>query len=193
MKIEPFVWEWDVGDRFAVLTRLKNVADIWQLAKGIPRAKGFPKDALFEMDPKFSKFVALADNIDNVDRALVVSKRLKEFIEARKPADVEYLRVSIIDHKGKAASDEYFVVHPVCVVDCIDQQRSVLRWNAIDKEKISAADRIVLKQDAVDGKHLLFRPKHLEHYVMVSPELAQAIEEEGFSGIQMTPLDEFQP
>jgi hypothetical protein len=83
-------------------------------------------------------------------------------------------------------------VHPLEVVDCIDTKRSDLQWNAIDKEKIASLNKLVLKPNAIDGKHLLFRPKHLEYYVMVLPELADAILQAGFTGVRFTPVASFE-
>lgn len=192
MAIEPLVWEWDVGESFAVLTPIRNVEDVHEFSKGVPRKKGFPADAYFDMDPKFKKFVALADNMKNGERMLVVSRRLKEFIEARNPRRVEYLSVGLHNHKKKQVAEVYFVVHPTAVVDCIDTKKSDIVWNAIDKDKIAACNRMVLRPGAIDGKHLLFRPRHLEYYVMVHPELADALLQEGYTGLRLTPYVEFE-
>ncbi len=191
MSGDPVVWKWDVGERFCVLTGLKNVDDVYEISKGIPRARGFPKKACFHMDPKFPKYVALADNIDNLDRMLVVSRPLKEFIEERKPPDVEYLPISILNHKGKVASAEYFVVHPTHIVDCIDQKKSTFEWNSIDPAKISAWKKLVLDAKAIDWKHPLLRAKHLEYYVVVHSELAKAIAGAGFTGVRFVPMEKF--
>lgn len=190
--VQPVVWEWDVGTKFAVLTSIENVPDHWEITKGLSRAKSFPKDAQFRMDPKFPKYVALADSMSNVNRMLVVSRRVKEFLEERAPRRVEYLPVKLLNHKKKVASDEYFVVNPLAIVDCIDTKKSRVRWNDIDPEKLAACSNVVLKPKSIDGEHLLFRPKHLEYYVMVLPELAEALEAEGFTGLRFTPVDEFE-
>ncbi|NTX53275.1 hypothetical protein HR086_18415 [Myxococcus sp. CA039A] len=192
MSVMPVVWEWDVGDRFCVLDGVLNVEDEYQLSKGVSRAQGFPADASFAMSAKHRKYIALADNISNLNRALVVSRRLKDVIEARRPRDVEFLRVSIIDHKKKVASDDYFIVNPFKVVDCIDKDKSKYRWNNIDPEKMSSCTKLVLKPEAINPELLLFRPQHLEYYVLVHPDLAAALEEEGFTGLRFTPIDEFE-
>jgi hypothetical protein len=185
------VWGWDVGESFCVLLGIKNVPDAWEITKGISRLAGFPKDARFHMDSKYSKFVALPDNVDNLDRMLVVSPRLREFLAARKLPRVEFLPVAIVNHKGKVASADYSVVHPTGIVDCIDKGRSKLKWNKIDTEKISSARNLVIRQEALDWSHPLFRPKHLEYYVMVHPDLAKAIESEKFTGLRFTDLASF--
>lgn len=188
----PVVWKWDVGKSFCVLAGLQNVEDLYELSKGISRAQNFPKDACFHMDPRHPKFVALADNISNMDRALVVSKKLKDFIEAKGPRDVEYLRVSIFNHKKKLASDEYFIVNPFRVIDCIDKEKSRIRWNSIDPEKISACSNLVLRTEMLDDTLLLFRPRHLETYVMVRPDFAQEIKRAGFTGLKFTEIKDFE-
>lgn len=192
MSKNPVVWEWNVGTSFCVLRGIQNVEDDYELSKGVSRAQRFPKDACFHMDPKYKKYVALADNIDNLNRFLVVSRRLKEFIESKSPPDVEYLRVSIINHKKKVASDEYFIINPLRVIDCIDKEKTRILWNNIDPEKISACSDVVLHPEALDDSLLLFRPKHLEYYVMVHPDFAREIEGAGFTGLRFTDLDEFE-
>ena len=192
MSTLPVVWEWDVGERFCVLDGIQHVRDEYQLSKGISRAHDFPQNACFHMAARHRKYVALADNISNLSRSLVVSRKLKEFVEARKPRDVESLRISIFDHKKKLASDEYFIINPFRVVDCIDKEKSRYRWNNIDPEKMSSCTKMVLKPEALDPELLLFRPRHLEYYVLVHPELAKALEDEGFTGLRFTPIDEFE-
>ncbi len=192
MSTLPVVWEWDVGERFCVLDGIQHVRDEYQLSKGISRAHDFPQNACFHMAARHRKYVALADNISNLSRSLVVSRKLKEFVEARKPRDVEFLRISIFDHKKKLASDEYFIINPFRVVDCIDKEKSRYRWNNIDPEKMSSCTKMVLKPEALDPELLLFRPRHLEYYVLVHPELAKALEDEGFTGLRFTPIDEFE-
>ncbi|MCP3143935.1 imm11 family protein [Pyxidicoccus xibeiensis] len=187
----PLVWEWDVGGSFCVLTPLRNVEDEYELSRGISRAKGFPSDAAFHMDPKFKRYVDLADNLKNPDRIITVSKALKEFIEARKPREVEYLQVPIFNHKKKVASDEYFIINPLRVFDCIDKEKSDISWNAIDPDKISAVEKLVLKPKAFEPGFLLFRLKHFEHAVMVDRKLAQAILDEGFTGLIFDEVDTF--
>ncbi|HYO73697.1 MAG TPA: DUF1629 domain-containing protein [Archangium sp.] len=188
----PVVWDWNVGKSFCVLAGIENVEKLYQLSQGVSRSQGFPKEACFRMDPSHPKYVALSDNIANLDKALVVSRKLKEFLESKGPRDVEYLRVSIFNHKKKLASDEYFIVNPLRVIDCVDKDKSDIEWNNIDPEKISFCFKLVLRTEALDDSLLLFRPRHLATRVMVHPELAKAIEGAGFTGLRFTEVDEFE-
>lgn len=188
----PVVWEWNVGPRVCVLLGLKNVEDSYELSRGVSRAKDFPTNACFHMDPEFKKDITLSDNLDNMDRLLVVSKRLKEFVERSNARQVEYLRVTIINHKNRVASDEYFIINPLSIVDCIDKKKSDLLWNAIDPLKIASCDRLVLNPRSFENEPALFRLKHLEHAVMVDRKLVDAITGEGFTGIRFTEIDSFE-
>lgn len=185
------MWEWDVGERFCVLDGLTGVT-AERAGKGLSRRAAFGAKAAFRMSARHRRHTALADNLSNMDREIVVSRRLKDRLEEFKPRDVEFLPVSIVNHWGWAASRDYFVVHPLGQVDCIDTARSVYRWNAIDPDKMSACSRLVLDPDRIDPDRLLFRPRHLGHHVLVRPDLAASLAREGFTGLLFTPLDAFE-
>ncbi|MCK5626010.1 hypothetical protein KAI11_04065, partial [Candidatus Bathyarchaeota archaeon] len=106
------------------MTDLKNVEKIYEIQKGISRKNDFPKDACFHMDPGFPKDIGLADHLDNEESCLVVSKQLKKFLESKITSPIEYLSVTIFNHKNQVASNEYFIVNPLNVVDCINLEES---------------------------------------------------------------------
>ena len=105
MNLLPFIWEWNIGQKFCVLHSLQNVEKAWQLSKGISCAQDFPSNASFFMHPDHPRYKLLADNLSNVNRALVVSGKLKEFIETWHLPGVEYLPISVYDHKKRLASN----------------------------------------------------------------------------------------
>jgi hypothetical protein len=185
------VWEADPAG-FCSLQYLSNVDDVHDMKKGLSRAENFPEDACFHMDPDFPRAIKLADNLFNLDRMAVVSDPLKNMIAERDPKHTEMLKVSIINHKERVAADNYWIVHPTLVVDCIDRNKSNLHWNKIDPNFISGCFGLVLKQEEIDPDLLFFRPKHLPTIILVREDLAEEIEDEGFSGLCLTPTDEFE-
>ena len=138
MPSDYLVWAagMEKGQNYCVLDDMDNVDDDFELKEGIPRAKGFPDNAVMSMDPEYPKDMALADNVFNLCRLVVVSKRLKEFIESRNPKNLEYLRVGILNHKKRLASKEYFIVHPIHPQDCLDAKKSGAEWSDIIKDDI---------------------------------------------------------
>lgn len=176
---------------YCILEYLENVDDEYELKRGISRRDGFPDDALFSMKRSSPKAKKLADNVANLDGLAVVSKPLMEFLEAREPPGTEFLRVSILDHKQKVASDEYYIVNPLSVVDCIDRERSDLSWNEIDKELISGCFELVLLDGSLDGAPPIFRPRYMPTVILMARALAEDMEAEGFVGMHFFDLDEF--
>lgn len=191
MSADHVIWRSVAGTKYCALGPLAGVPKQFQINQGISRADGFPKDARFEMNKRFPKQVALPDSALNAGGLVVVSGRLKDFIEARSPRDIEYLPVSIINHKGRNAGVPYWVLSPLAIVDCIDQGASDLMWNAIDPKSISAANKLVLDVKAIPADLLLFRMKFFEDLVVLRKDVADAIVAEGFTGVHFVRVDQF--
>ena len=126
--------------KYCGLEGLENVPESHEIQFGMSRIVGFPSNAQYHMDREYKKQVALADALWGPGGDRVISAKLKNFIEARKPIGVEFLPVSIIDHKGKVASKDYFILHPVRIVDCVDQKMSIVVWNPIKKDLIASCE-----------------------------------------------------
>lgn len=186
----PYVLRTRAGSKYCGLGNLENVPKAFEIQFGMSRTAGFPADARYSMDQEFKKQVALADALWGVgDR--VISAKLKTFIEARNPVDVEFLPVSIINHKGKVASADYFILHPVRIVDCIDQKSSTLKWNAIKPDLISSCVKLVLDLAAIPDDVLLWRPRHLEHEIFIQRGLADEMVAAGFTGLRMKEIADY--
>jgi hypothetical protein len=84
------------------------------------------------------------------------------------------------------------VANPFMLQDCIDKKKSEIEWNDIDPELICSCSSLVLFPKKIDKDLLLFRPKHMPDVVLVRSDLAEAIEEEDFTGVDFVELDEFE-
>jgi len=187
------VWRSHPGIKFCRVGNPNGVEDDYELTQGIARSDGFPSDAFFAMDKRHPKRVALPDSVSNNDQLVLVSRKLKEFVESRKPRQVEYLQVAIRDHRGRVASPDYFIVNPLIVVECIDTKRSKLTWNAMEPTLIAGVVDLVLQDDVkIERGVLLFRPKHLENVVMVTADLADAVGAAGFTGTRFVEIADFE-
>lgn len=184
---------WDSKDEgnSCVLLSIKNVKRDFELQEGIPKIADFPKDAFFPMDPQYKKNVKLTDNLINTDSLIVVSSKLKDFLQAQQLKNVEYLRVSIINHKGRLASNDYFIVHPIIPQDCLDIEKSGATWNDIIPTDIDSVDKLVIDEAKIDPEVALFRLKYFCPPVLVRRDLAKAITQAGFTGVLWVELDEY--
>ncbi len=187
----PYLWCDRTAGKYCVLDGLHSVPDSHEIQFGISRATGFPHDAHYCMDPEFKKQVALSDNLWGPGGDRVISAKLKDFLAARNPIDVEFLPVSIINHKGKVASADYSILHPLRIVDCIDQKNSAFKWNAIKPDLIGSCSKLVLNLAAIPENLLFWRPRHLEHDVFVQRNLADEIVAAGFTGVRFKEVPDY--
>ena len=179
------------GRVFCSLQKIENLPDSLRLTKG-QELEPWPENVKLHMDPNFPKALQVPDCVKNLQNAIVVSKRLKEFIEAAKPVHVEYLPISIIDHKGKVASAKHFIVNPYKLQDCIDQGASTIRWNPMDKDLISACTKMVIDEKRIEQNARVFRLQHYRKKVLFARDLAEGIEKAKFTGLNFIEIDEME-
>lgn len=167
---------------YCVIKPQTGIAKSFQLSRGISRLQGWPSDAACKMDDSFPKDTDLPDVVTGVGW-LVVSARVQALLASLKVASVEYLPLQILNHKGKLAAKDYFIVNPIGQVDCVDVAASKVMWNTINPELISVCASLVLRADAVPHDLSIFRPKHLPQHIFVRTSLAQRLAQEGFLGL----------
>lgn len=173
------------------MTSLEGYEKPWRLRSGELLAEEFPENAFFRMDPNYPKNVKLADSLSNNGLALI-SQRFKDFLEARKLQNVEYIRVSIINHKGRVAGDDYYIANPYEAQDCLDLDKSEPTYNAIKKSKIMFVEELVIDSARVDPDVELFRVKDFGKPILVRQRLADAIDAESFTSVVWLPTDTYQ-
>jgi hypothetical protein len=178
------IWRSAVVPGACILGEFEGVEKSFQLRKGISRADSFPANATFTMNPEFPNDTLLADNLFNTNLFIVASIKVKNFLEGQKILQMEYLPVKIVDHKGRVASSEYFIIHPIDPVECIDLKSSDVDWGIIDKTLIDHARRLVLDETKVPPDRQIFRPKPYYRIILVRRDLAKLIDDQGFSGIR---------
>lgn len=183
------IWTSDYEEGFCVIQSPSGIEDSWELDEGVSRKKNWPSDVACKMDPEFEKDIELADNLYGSDLK-VVSAAMRVAIEAKQPSGIEFLPTAIINHKGRVASEDYFVLNPLTVVDCIDIEASEVDWNDADPDTIMLCEQLVLKSGAAKNDVQIFRPKHWPRLILARSSLAEALEESGFSGLQfMDPME----
>ena len=173
----------------SILGNIRGFGDLYSMWGGKSVSMSFPPDAEFPMDPDFPDNTVLADTLMNSQYLIVGSEPLKDFFEARKVADAEYLKVGIRDHKGKIAAF-YWIINPVVSLDCLDREASSAMVSRVDKTQVIKTKRTILKEDALDLDRQLFRIAGYPQGILVRRDLASAISEAGFKGIEFRELDQ---
>jgi hypothetical protein len=174
----------------AQVEALLNVPNVYELKYGAS-AVGFPTNAAFRMNPDYKRNTTLIDSVFNVEAMMLCSERLKDAIEAFHPPKVEYLPVTILDHKSKAVPEKYFIVHPIDPPDCIDLNKSDLEWSDTDKESILGIDSLVIDEKKIGPDRLVLRPKRFNQMHLVRRDLAEKLAETGFTGFGFGEINQY--
>lgn len=193
MSSDFLVWQYGSVPGAAVFTELRGFEDIFRFDTGQPLRAEFPGDAAFHMNPDFPSDLLLPDNVGNSLQTLLVSARLHEALVAADLGAVEYLPVSIVDHKGRVASPSHVIVHPVGLVDCIDMAQSVYKPHRIVKGKIDKVTKLVIDAARVPADRQLFKLKGFGTPVIVRRAFAEKLVQGAFSGLEWLDLNDYPP
>jgi hypothetical protein len=185
------IWKKEYNEGYCVIGDPVGFEDEFLLMEGVELLKQWPDNVVCKMSARYPKDIQLADNLYGGSYA-VISQRLKEKVAALGGASpLEFLPVTILNHKGRSASKDYFILNPVGSVDCIDIKKSGVEWNSIDEDDISDVEQLVLKKGAVPAKVVVFRPKHLASTILVRRALADQLSSDGLTGLYFEELEDF--
>jgi hypothetical protein len=184
MKTSYLVWRpSNVIPNAAALDHLTGFDRIGRLWRGESFAGQFPEEATFRMRPDLPQNTVLTDCLSNTDSLIVGSERLKDFLMAQKISDIEYHPVTIRDHKKKVIKGKYFIVNPIHNIDCLDTEASGAEMSQINPEKVQFIKKLVLRNDRLDLSRQLFRITNYNMITLVRDDLATAIGNAGFTGM----------
>jgi hypothetical protein len=185
------VWDTKVVPHCFVLDQLKGVDLDVELRMGVPFGESFPPDAVFTVDSDFPNNIRLADTFDNSKGLVIVSEKLKDFLASWNATEVEFLGVTILDHKSRPAA-KYFIVHPIHPVDALNPNESGARFSRRNAEWIDRVAKLVLDEDKIDKSRQLFKLKYFYDCVLVRRDLADAISKQGFTGVKWTECSQYE-
>ena len=156
----------------------------YKMSRGEEMADDFPEDARLDMSEE-DPGLQLCSLIGNTRCYLITNAALKAVIEGLMQAPTEYLPISIYNHKGRVASDSYFIINPLGVRDCLDLGASVITWVG---EEVATVDEFVLDAKKVEiGPHL-FRVAEDPTVYVVSETVAEAMKAVDTTNLVLTEL-----
>jgi hypothetical protein len=185
------VWAYQPVGNVCMLDSIENVPRWLNLMRGVAFKDKFPAAAQYQMSKDHKKETGLNDDLPNTDSVKVCSARLVDFLKKKDLKNVEYLPVSILNHKGKLASKDYFIVHPVIPQDALDADASQPSFNDINPEEIDSVERLVLNKRSLDPELRLFRLKAFFKPVLIDKKLADEIKAAGFVGSYIQALERY--
>jgi hypothetical protein len=194
MSNEYFALEYpaDNPKGYCTLDDLEGFEDFEAVRQGASLASNPPDQLSMSMYAEEPRNTVLPDYVQNMKRLVIVSPRLRAFLEAQEVSHVEYYPIQIIDHKGKVASDKYCVAHLVDPVDCIDADASEAKWSNVGfaTQRIRRLKKLVLDPVRIPGGRKLFFPRFYRKYPILHHDLAEAMKKEDFTNVDIVPVDE---
>ena len=188
---EFVIWESEYNEGECVVGNPSGFEDQFLLLEGVPLLSQWPDNVICKMSPRYPKDIQLTDNLYGGNYA-VISKRLKEETLALAGAsNVEFLPISVLNHKGRVASKDYYVMNPVGTLDCVDIEKSGVVWNALNKNLISQVKHLVLKNDGIPPEVAVFRLTYMAPTILVRRSLADHLSSRGFTGLCFRKLADF--
>jgi len=191
VQMEFFRWKSWQTDGICVLAPL-DIDRVWELHEGISRRNDFPENVFCKMSPMFPKDVQLSDNLYGAG-VPVVSYRVKEILEKEVAGSnrIEYLPVKIRNHKGRVASNDYFILNTLDVCDCIDFEKSGVVWNKIDPNFISRCKGLVIRSENIPASYKIFRLQYWGSVVLVRSDLVESLKATELTGLVFLPATGF--
>ncbi|QSQ19025.1 hypothetical protein JY651_27150 [Pyxidicoccus parkwayensis] len=184
-------WQNVPAGNSCVLSGVENLGREYELLKGIPRAGTFPDNVLFRMSDEYPKDVGLIDSLSNGDTLIIASRRLRDFLTQRQLPHMEYHRVTILNHKGRVASEDYHVVHPIHPQDCLDISASGCTYSPIVPTEIDFVDKLTIDESRVQPGVRMFRIKNFGGPVLVHRGFAEELSAMDFKGITFIELEQY--
>lgn len=172
MRYFQVIWDNVENTEFFVFERagpdLKDTC--YKLYDGEPFGDEYPKAARVYMSSDFPG-MKLPDFVSNMNGALMVSRKVKESIQAIQKAPTEYLPAVIYNHKKRVASQDYFFINPLGTVDCLHLKKSKIEWH---KKDVVDVEEAVLDKRKLKDLPDLFRVREKPHLYVASWTLVKA-------------------
>jgi hypothetical protein len=154
----------------------------WDLSIGKSLAEVWPTDMSIDMSPEHPKDVALIDNLSNREAVLLIATHVCDFLNKQNVPDLEFLPVTVRDHKKRIASKDYRVLNCLRVIDCVDQEKSAFRWDGLEEPSM-VMRKMVVNVEAVSDSDRLLRPRFVPAVTLFREDLVHAILAQKFSGV----------
>lgn len=187
--MDYFVLKVPVGKGGLVEAYPKSAIPDWKYDKGLPLAAAYPQGARVHFSKNFPDARELLDFQPNTLNALIVSRKVRTVLEQARVANVEYLPVSVEDHRGTVVGADYAFANALGSEAAIDLERSDYRMGNIDKEQISRMRKLVLARERISPDARLFRLKEMLTTVLVREDLRQALVAANVTGCEFEPAD----
>ncbi|CAM3234417.1 hypothetical protein G4177_21685 [Corallococcus sp. ZKHCc1 1396] len=192
MSFRPWLSD-DENDAYAWITyapsALRKEPKEYELHKGITVQHWYPVNVTFPLAE--DRGLELTDSIPNTLGLIIVSERLKRFLEANAGAHMEFLPARLLDQKDRLVPEPYFILNLLEVVECVDLEKSQYERSAIIPSFIAWFSLLVVDPARIPPEAKLFRLKEKPNLILIREDLAQVLVNEDYTGMMFLDLEEY--
>lgn len=145
----------------------------YRMARGFPMKGEYPADATVQMQPD-EPGMQLPDLIGNTSSMLVVSPRFKTLLEEHQCGALEFLPLRILNHKGRLAADNYWIINSLEKHDVLHEQAADVTWF---EGKVVTINKLVLDADKLPKDLDIFRLAQNPEWVLLSTRFLRALQQ----------------
>jgi len=170
---------------------IQNYDKSFKLSAGIELSSSFPPDAAYRMHDDFPDNIALSDVLYNPDSQIVISEKVRSFLDTAGVQHIEYLPVKVLNHKGREVKERYFIANMLPLVDCVDLEKTQHEENLLDPDELINIRNLTVHEDKIPADFQLFRLKAISGAMLIHRALAQKLKAAGFRGFATPELSEY--
>lgn len=155
--------------------------DVYCLAAGEPIGTDYPSEVKVKPSEEHAG-IQLSSLLGNNFNYLIASAAVKEAVsEHCVEAAIEYLPFTLLDHRERVRSQDYFFINPLGSIDAVDAAASDIKYHR--SGAVVAIRKLVLDPQKLIGAPGLFRLKQDPQRYIVSEPLVRAFKERGFTNL----------
>jgi hypothetical protein len=158
----------------------------FRLSRGEQAAKHFPAKAKVTLRAE-NPGIKLSGLLRNTKNFLIGSSAAKDVITRLcHDLDIEFLAFTLVNHKGRVHSTDYWFINPIGGLDCLAENECGIEYD--DDGDVVSIERYVLDAGKIaDAPHLFRIDKQPTRYV-ISKTLGEALGAGGVTNVRGTKL-----
>lgn len=161
--------------------------EAFEYTDGQPLLEKFPShdEAVMCMSVNNPDDSILHDVVACEESVKVISSKVKTIFERHGATNVEYLPVTIWDHKNKPCSTDYFILNPLESFDIIDMDKADVVMNAFFPTRVKRIKNLIVNHEAMPEDAKVFRASRKMAEIFVNDEIANALKDADISGCKL--------
>lgn len=154
-----------------------------QLRKGEQVGKIDLPEIKYRMDPDFDG-IKVSDFINSGFPWFMVTEKAKQIIEDNATVEIEYMPFTLLNHKGRVAAENCYMLNVIGQVDCVDRDKTEATDSFFTQGEFDTIRKLYLLEDKIPADKNLFRLWAKPSILIVRRDLKEVFEREGLTGVE---------